>query len=461
MATKKKVTRKPRTRSKASAISEDSTPKEIKKVVKKAVRKAEKKTTKKVANARVSKPSFSFEDIKDVKGVKEYKFDILNKANREKVKYEYRIPFNNIALQSISGGIIGGTFCELGAESQGGKSFLAYELMANTQAMGGVVILNDGEGAFDENYAKMVGLNIDDGTFIITRIANIQKYYSFQINVITAIRKQKGCKQIPILSVCDSFPTLNTKYALDARGGGEQLGFESKLKNRAWSEQMETFVPFLKDTMATHIMINQFTKVEVANKYMNNNVSLCESKMQYWATQRFKGMLKGNITKEVWIGPKSGKKNCKKVKIGMRTEWESIKNRSVKPFQKAVVDILYSHGISKYSGLVKMLMDNEMLMIKGSKFCANTGEELSKAKDYLQALPKLVGEEDVRITFHKALGSSNKELAKLIKDYPKAIEPIWTGSYDDGETYEVEDFSDEELNERNSPLVTDDEAVEA
>lgn len=454
--TTKKVAKKARTRSKAS-VDDDSTPKEVKKVVKKAVRKVVKKATKKTA--RVVKAGFSFEDIADVKGIKEYKFDIINKANREKKKYEYRIPFNNIALQTISGGIIGGTFCEIAAESQGGKSFLAYELMANCQAMGGVVILNDGEGAFDENYADMVGLNIDDGTFITCRISNIQEYYSFQINVIEAVRKKK--KHIPILSVCDSFPTINTKFAIDARGSGEQLGFESKLKNRAWTEQMETFVPFLKDTMATHIMINQFTKVEVANKYMNPYVSLCEAKMQYWATQRFKGMLKGNITKDVWTGPKSDKKNCKKVKIGMRTEWETIKNRSVKPFQKAMVDILYSHGISKFSGLAKLLMDNEMAMIKSSKFDAQTGEELSKAKDYLHILPKLVGEDEVRITYHKALGSSNRELAKLIKDYPKAIEPIWTGSYDDGETYEVEDFSDEELAERNSPVVTNDEDVEA
>lgn len=449
--TTKKVTREPRTRSKPIVVDDNSTPKELKKVVKRVTRKVEKRDNKETAKARST--GFSFEDIADVKGVKEYKFDIINKANREKKKYEYRIPFNNIALQTMSGGVIGGTFCEIGAESQGGKSFLAYELMANCQEMGGVVILNDGEGAFDENYADMVGLNIDDGTFITCRINNIQEYYSFQINVIEAVRKKK--KSIPILSVCDSFPTLNTKFAIDARGSGEQLGFESKLKNRAWTEQMETFVPFLKETMSTHIMINQFTKVEVANKYMNPYVSLCEAKMQYWATQRFKGMLKGNITKEVWTGPKGDKKNCKKVKIGMRTEWESIKNRSVKPFQKATVDILYSHGISKYSGLAKLLMDNEMLVIKSSKFDAVTGEEMSKTKDYLHALPKLVGEDDVRISFHKALGSTNKELAKLIKKYPKAIEPIWTGSYDDGEIYEVESFSDAELNERNSPVVTE------
>lgn len=396
-----------------------------------------KKVTKKTA-----KKEFSFEDIADIKGIKEYKFEIINKANREKKKYEYRIPFNNIAMNTISGGIIGGTFAEIAAQSQGGKSFVAYELMANCQKMGGVVILNDGEGAFDEKYAEMVGLNIDDGTFITCRINNIQEYYSFQINVIKAVRDKK--KNIPILSVCDSFPTLNTKFAIDARGSGEQLGFESKLKNRAWSEQMETFVPFLKETMATHIMISQFTKVEVANKYMNPYVSLCESKMQYWATQRFKGMLKGSITKEVWVGPKSSKKNLKKVKIGMRTEWETIKNRSVKPFQKATVDILYAHGISKYSGLAKLLMDNEMLVVKSSKFDAATGEEMSRAKEYLQALPKLVGDVDVRITFNKALGSTNKELSKLVRDYPAAVEPIWTGSYDDGEVYEVESFDSEE-----------------
>lgn len=430
----------------ADVATEKESKKLAKKTVKKAVRKATKKANKATAKARVASAGITFEDLAGVKGIKDYKYDILSTASRKKADKSYRIPFNNIALQAISGGIIGGTFCEISAESQGGKSFLAYELMANCQAMGGMVILNDGEGAFDENYAKLVGLDIDTGTFIICRISNIQEYYSFQINMINAIRTKK--KYIPILSVCDSFPTLNTQFAIDARGSGEQLGFESKLKNRAWTEQMETFVPFLKEKHATHIMINQFTKVEVANKYMNPYVSLCEAKMQYWATQRFKGMLKGNITKDVWIGPKGDKKNCKKTKIGMRTEWETIKNRSVKPFQKATVDILYSRGISKYSGLVKMLLDNEMVVIKSSKYCAITGEELSKAREYLSALPKLVGEEEVRLSYHKALGSSNKELAKLILDYPNAIEPIWTGSYDDGETYEVEDFTAEELSER-------------
>lgn len=330
------------------------------------------------------------------------------------------------------------------------NSFLLYELMANCQNMGGVVLLNDGEGAFDEAYAKMVGLDINHGTFMYFREANIQKYYSLQENVIKAVRNKK--KFIPILSGCDSFPTLNTKFAIEARGSGEQLGFESKLKNRAWSEQMETFTSFLKDKNATHVMLNQFTKVDVANKYMNPYVSLCEEKMQFWATQRIKGMLKGNIVKDIYIGGRS-KENKKKVKIGMRTNWNTIKNRSVKPFQDALVDILYNEGISVYSGVVKYLLNNQMLDIKSSKFDAETGEEMRSAKKYLVGLPKLVGDSELRMLYeylndeNKTLlpnGTTIEALEKLINDYPKALEPVWTGTSETDSVYSIESEEEEE-----------------
>ena len=446
MNAKKKTTRTPRTR-KAKDVVTDANAEDKKvanKAVKKAVRKATKKATKKAkASRKPPSAGFSFADIEGDAKLKKLgvKYEIVT-AEMGNKKDGYRIPFNNVALQSATGGIIGGTFAEFGAQSQGGKSFLAYELMANCQAMGGVVMLNDGEGAFDVSYADMVGLNITDGTFIKTRITNIQKYYAFLINMTEAVRKKK--KNIPILSVCDSYPTLNTQFAIDKRGSGEQLGHEAKLKNRAWSEQMETFTPFLEQTMSTHIMINQFTKVEVANKYMNPYVSLCEEKMQYWATQRLKGMLRAPLTVTKNIGGKDVK-----VQIGARTAWKTIKNRSVKPFQEVVVDILYSKGLVKYSGFLGYLFQHQLATIATSKFCAETGEELSKSTDYIKILPKLCGEEDVRLPYNKKVGTStNKAFAKLIEDYPDAVEPVWTGTYDDGETYEPEDgFSEEETEE--------------
>ena len=165
MNAKKKTTRTPRTRKAKDVVTDANAEdkKVAKKAVKKAVRKATKKATKKAkASRKPPSAGFSFADIEGDAKLKKLgvKYEIVT-AEMGNKKDGYRIPFNNVALQSATGGIIGGTFAEFGAQSQGGKSFLAYELMANCQAMGGVVMLNDGEGAFDVSYAD--DDDVDDG----------------------------------------------------------------------------------------------------------------------------------------------------------------------------------------------------------------------------------------------------------------------------------------------------------
>ena len=92
---------------------------------------------------------------------------VLAETDNEEVLAPYIIPLRHKALNKITGGIVGGKFCEISADSQAGKSFLLYEIEAEAINMGGYALHFDGEKALEASYAKMVGLNMRGGKFIL------------------------------------------------------------------------------------------------------------------------------------------------------------------------------------------------------------------------------------------------------------------------------------------------------
>ena len=370
--------------------------------------------------------------------MKSFKATVLTKDKRLKPA-PYRIPFQNKALQLISGGIIGGKFCEIAAESQCGKSFLAYELIAEVQKMGGYAFLNDGERAFEESYAEMMDIDIEGGTFAYSTEQDINIIFASWRKAITAVRKKK--KKAPILLVQDSYPSLQTSMSIEAADKEKAIGYEAMQRNQAWSRVIEKLVDFLDENDATLVLINQFTNIQGASQYEFKFKSLCEEKMQFWATQRLRGTLKGKLGKIVKI-----EGNDVKIPTGAKTQWETIKNRAVKPFQKATVAIRYSKGMEELSGLYKLLLDTEVLVTFASKFLngeADTnakGEELTKAIKQAKLNPKKFGDETGFRLVNKAKKwiMTNEDLEKLMESHPSILEPIWTGTYDDGEDDELD-----------------------
>lgn len=402
---------------------------------KKATKKTVTKKTPVKKAAAKKKSEFSLADIST--DLKKFEQTILT-DDKHLDAAPYRIPFRNLGLQKITGGIIGGKFCEIAAISQCGKSFLGYELVSECQKMGGVANINDGERALEHSYCEMVGIDTSAGTMSVTSMVQMSEIFAYWTKLVTAVRKKK--RNIPILLIQDSYPAMSIPSALDTMGSADTMGYEAMQKNQAWSREIEKFVPFLDKNAATLVLINQFTKDSEAGMYQFKYKSLCEEKMQYWATQRIRGVLRGPVKKVITVDGKE-----QKVQTGAVSEWETIKNRAVKPFQKVSTKIMYSKGMLRCSGLFALLQVDGFFTLGTSKKVE--GETLDKAVKVARInKAKIADAEDTAFRLvqkDKKWVIPDERLEQLVEKYPQMLEPIWTGSYEDEET-DMEPIGDDE-----------------
>lgn len=372
----------------------------------------------------------SLEDI--MKGVGKFEAKILSGEQEDDFAIPYRIPFKHVGLQSITGGIIGGKMAEISGDSQTGKSFLLYELIAGVQSMGGYALLFDLENAFENAFAKIVGINLRDGTFAIENNPDIGFFFSKSMMFITKIRefeKLHKKPRAPILIGCDSFPGLSTKVDLANMEAGKDLrGYAAMQKNAYFSQEIGKFTQFLDQYDATLVFLNQ-TRTDHKIEFGDKTVTPAEGIIKFWCTQRIRGKLSKKIVKIV----PSLEHDKTKITIGSTVWWETIKNRSIKPFQKMLVKFRYASGIEMYSGLDELLYSQEKI-VPATTTKTRDGETVKKP-----------------IKGFKLKSGENKDfyysIADLVNANPSLITPAWTGTYDDGEGVEDGEKPDDEISD--------------
>lgn len=305
-------------------------------------------------------------------------------ADTKEEKAPYKIPFRHRGLQKITGGILGGHMAEISGMSGGGKSFLAYELIAECQKMGGVAVLFDGENAWEDAYGEMLGINMDDGTFLLSQERDMDRVFALMTKLIAATRSKK--RDIPILLLVDSYYTLATKKSLDnASEGKDPQGFYHKQKNGKFSSHLDTFVPHIGKAKATFVLLNQTRTVVDEHTGAISYKTLCEEVTQFICTQRIQGIIPRKKEMEEVDTTASTKTGKIKIRSGIKTIWETIKNRHIRPFQKITTVIKYDHGLRRNSGLVELFV-NEGLIKSASRTTNRDGQKLVPNKEALKKL---------------------------------------------------------------------------
>lgn len=374
------------------------------------------------------KPPTGPRSLKEIMaGVNKFKSEILEEKESSDFDFPYRIPFSHQGLQAITGGIIGGKMAEISGDSQTGKSFLLYELIASVQKMGGYAQLYDLEQAFENAYAKIVGIDLTSGTLSIEHNPDLGNFFSSSMVFITNIRdfeKTNKLPRAPILIGLDSFPGLQTAVDLKNMEDGKDLrGYAAMQKNAAFSQQIDKFVQFLSEYDATFVMLNQVRK-DHSIEFGDKTVTPAETVIKFWCTQRIRGKLSKKIVK---IVPSLEYKNGQKLTIGSSVIWETIKNRSVKPFQKVLAKFRYASGMDMYSGL-------DELLYAGGKIVPGT---TTKTKEGETVKKPIKGFRVKDVFFYS--------MKELVEAHPELLTPAWTGTYDDGEGIEDKEPDNDEL----------------
>lgn len=349
-----------------------SSPKFVRKENTSAAKKTiKKKVAKKIETLKTIKlkGTNSCEDLIDstLKSLgKSFAVEMMDATSEDSVPYY--IPFKHVGLQAITGGVPGGMMTVIEGDSQCGKSFLLYELIVQCILMGGYALLSDPENALQPRFMKRVGL---EGTrrFIYTnRETQLARTFMMWRKFVTAIREKD--KDSPILIGADSYPAMTIKLMVDeldkkasAKGGGEKgnelTGYLQARKNAEFAQLLGEFIGFMSENKVALVFINQLrTKMGVF--FGDPTTTNAETIFKYYSTLRIRGRL-GKKIKESAAKAKEG--NARQ--IGVRSNWETIKNRNVEPFKKIETKIVYKTGVDKFSGLIELL-DSEGKVSIGS-----------------------------------------------------------------------------------------------
>lgn len=288
-----------------------------------------------------------------------------------------------------AGGYPKGRIVEIFGPESSGKTTVALHAVAAVQKEGGIAAYIDAENALDPEYAKALGVNIDE-------LLLSQPDYGEQGLQIAERLITSGAVD---LVVVDSVAALVPKAEIDGEIGDSSVGLQARMMSQA----MRKLAGYINKTKTTAIFINQLRE-KVGVMFGSPETTPGGRALKFYSSVRL------DVRGSTKIEEGSGEN---KNQIGKETKIKVVKNKIAPPFKIAYVDIMFGEGISKTGELLKIAVDENIIKKSGSWFAYNDekiGQGAEKAKNYLKEHPEVFEEIDHKIReTHGLLQPDNTE----------------------------------------------------
>lgn len=269
------------------------------------------------------------------------------------------------ALDAALGGGYGvGKIIEIFAESGCGKTGLALEAIKSIQDQGGVAAIIDVEHALNTEYAKQIGVDIDE-LYISQPSCGEQAF--------EATRAMINTSEFDLI-VIDSVSALVTRAELDGESGEAKMGAQARLM----SQGLKLISGPASETGCSVIFINQLRSTIAA--YGPSLITSGGKALKFYASQRLEVKSKG------WI--KEGESV-----IGFKQHIKTVKNKLAAPFKIVENDIIYGKGVDDLLGLVEIAVSLGIIEKAGSYFRydgENIAQGMKKLRIVLEDNPELI-----------------------------------------------------------------------
>ena len=277
------------------------------------------------------------------------------------------------------GGIPRGRIIEIYGPESSGKTTLAQHIVAECQKKGGIAAFVDAEHALDPEYARNLGVNVDE--LLIS-----QPDTGEQALDITEELVRSGAVDIIVV---DSVAALVPKAEIDGDMGDAHVGLQARLMSQALRKLAGT----INKTNATIIFINQLRE-KVGVMFGNPETTPGGRALKFYSSVRMDIRRIENIKQDGNV-------------VGSRTRVKVVKNKVAPPFREAEFDIVYGKGISKEGTILDLAVELNIIEKSGSWFSYNgerIGQGRENIKTYLSENPKLMAEVEkkIRDNFSKA-----------------------------------------------------------
>src|SRR5438477_4098031 len=265
------------------------------------------------------------------------------------------IPTANILIDRALGvgGFPRGRIIEVFGPESSGKTTLTLTLIAQAQKLGGLAAFVDVEHALDPQYAKKLGVNLDD--LLVSQPSSGEE----ALRIVETLVRSNALDVI----VLDSVAALATKPELEGELGDSAVGAQARLMSAA----MRKLTALISKARTICVFTNQIRE-KIGVMFGNPETTPGGKALKFYASGRIDIRRVGAV--KIADGTVTG--NRTKVKI--------VKNKVAPPFTEAEFDIMYNEGISLTGSLLDLALEKQVVEKRGS-WLNYKGTQLAQGRD--------------------------------------------------------------------------------
>ena len=270
------------------------------------------------------------------------------------------------------GGFPKGRVVEIYGPESSGKTTLTIHAIAECQKAGGIAAFIDAEHAFDQFYAKALGVDVEN--LLISQPDNGEQALEIADNLI-----RSGAIDLVVI---DSVAALTPKAEIEGEMGDSQMGLQARLMSKA----LRKLTASINKANTCCIFINQLRE-KIGVMFGNPETTSGGNALKFYSTIRL------DIRRSTQI------KNGDEV-VGNRTRVKIVKNKVAPPFRLAEFDIMYGKGISKLGEIIDLGVEFEIIKKSGSWYSygdTKLGQGKDAVKDLLMDNPELSDELEKKV----------------------------------------------------------------
>jgi len=257
------------------------------------------------------------------------------------------------------GGVPRGRVTEIFGPESSGKTTLTLQIIAEAQKLGGMAAFVDAEHALDAQYAKRLGVDLDN--LLVSQPDNGEQ----ALEIVEVLVRSNSVDVV----VVDSVAALVPRAEIEGEMGEAQMGLQARLMSQA----LRKLTGVVSKSKTCLIFINQLRE-KIGVMFGNPETTTGGRALKFYSSVRIDIRRIGAIKDGDTV-------------VGGRTRVKVVKNKVSPPFREAEFDVMYGEGISREGDLLDLAVDRKIVEKSGTWF-AFGGERLGQGRENVKQFLK-------------------------------------------------------------------------
>ena len=265
------------------------------------------------------------------------------------------------------GGVPRGRIIEIYGPESSGKTTLTLHCIAEEQKKGGVCAFVDAEHALDPQYARKLGVNLEE--LLISQPDTGEQ----ALEIVDTLVRSGAVSMV----VVDSVAALTPKAEIEGDMGDHQVGAQARLMSQA----MRKLTASIGRSNCMVIFINQI-RMKIGVMFGSPETTTGGNALKFYASVRLDIRRVGSVKDRDEV-------------TGNQTRVKVVKNKMAPPFKQVEFDIMYGEGVSKTGELIDLGVKAGIVEKSGAWFSYNSqrlGQGRENSKQFLRDNPALADE---------------------------------------------------------------------